>query len=89
LKIRSIKGNRTSLIIGEKFHSDVQLGIEYGLSKNTVSRLLRIDKLTQALKERVDTSEIGIYPAVILAYLDEAEQQDVEKVLSENEFKVD
>lgn len=84
-----IKEKTTSPLIGEKLHSNVQLGIEYGLSKNSVSRLLRIDKLTQSLKGRVDTSEIGIYPAVALSYLAEAEQQDVEKVLSENEFKVD
>ncbi|KJR45801.1 Chromosome (plasmid) partitioning protein ParB [Desulfosporosinus sp. I2] len=84
-----IKEKSTSPLIGEKLHSDVQLGIEYGLSKNSVSRLLRIDKLTQALKGRVDASQIGIYPAVALSYLVEAEQQEVEKVLSENEFKVD
>ncbi|WP_235838990.1 ParB N-terminal domain-containing protein [Desulfosporosinus metallidurans] len=84
-----IKEKSTSPLIGEKLHSDVQLGIEYGLSKNSVSRLLRIDKLTQALKGRVDASQIGIYPAVALSYLAEAEQQDIEKVLSENEFKVD
>ncbi|UWG97518.1 MAG: ParB N-terminal domain-containing protein [Candidatus Dehalobacter alkaniphilus] len=84
-----IKGKSTSPLIGEKLHSDVQLGIEYGLSKNSVSRLLRIDKLNEALKGRVDTSEIGVYPAVALSYLAEAEQQEIEKVLSENEFKVD
>ncbi|WP_353852786.1 ParB N-terminal domain-containing protein [Dehalobacter restrictus] len=84
-----IKGKSTSPLIGEKLHSNVQLGIEYGLSKNSVSRLLRIDKLTEALKGRVDTSEIGVYPAVAISYLAEAEQKEIEKVLSENEFKVD
>lgn len=84
-----IKEKSTSPLIGEKLHSDVQLGIEYGLSKNSVSRLLRIDKLIQALKGHVDASQIGIYPAVALSYLVEAEQQNIEKVLSENEFKVD
>ena len=84
-----IKGKSTSPLIGEKLHSDVQLGIEYGLSKNSVSRLLRIDKLIQTLKGRIDASEIGIYPAVALSYIAEDEQQDVEKILSENEFKVD
>jgi ParB family chromosome partitioning protein len=84
-----IKEKSTSPLLGEKLHSDVQLGIEYGLSKNSVTRFLRIDKLTKALKKRVDASEIGMYPAVSLSYLSEDEQQKVEKVLSENKFKVD
>lgn len=84
-----IKENGTSALLGQKLTSREKVADEYGLSKNTVARLLRVDKLTAPLKKRVDSEEFGIYPAVALSYLAEAEQQDIEKVLSENEFKVD
>ena len=84
-----IKETGTSALIGQKLTSREKVADEYGLSKNTVARLLRVDKLTAPLKKRVDSEEFGIYPAVALSYLAEAEQQDIEKVLSENEFKVD
>lgn len=84
-----IKESATSTLIGAKSRSDEKLGNEYGLSKNTVARLLRIDHLTIELKQRVDDGEIGIYPAVSLSYLAESEQVLVEQALSQNEFKVD
>ena len=64
------------------------MGLEYGLSRNTVARLLRIDKLIKYLKDRVDTGEILFRCAVDLSYLTEAEQEGVEQVLSANDFKV-
>ncbi len=83
------KENRTSPLLGTKLRSDTKLGGEYGLAKNTVARLLRIDKLYNPLKLRVDNGEIGIYPAVDISYLSSAEQQMIESVLSENDFKLD
>jgi ParB family chromosome partitioning protein len=75
--------------VGNKLKSLDKVGIEYGLSKNTVARLLRVDKLDGSLKERVDLNEISLRCAVDLSYLIVAEQEEVSKVLSENEFKVD
>ncbi|NWL87801.1 chromosome partitioning protein ParB [Paenibacillus sp. 79R4] len=83
------KENETSSLVGAKLRSDEKLGIEYGLSKNTVARLLRIDHLIVELKRRIDDGEIGIYPAVSLSYLPETEQSFVEEVLTRNEYKVD
>ncbi len=84
-----INENSTSSLLGSKLRSNEKLGAEYGLSKNTVARLLRIDQLVLELKRRVDDAGIGIYPAVDLSYIPGAEQQMVEAVLLENEFKVD
>lgn len=75
--------------VGNKLKSLDKVGIEYGLSRNTVARLLRVDKLIADLKRRVDCDEISLRCAVDLSYLAETEQEEVEKVLSENEFKVD
>ncbi|MGG4220644.1 ParB N-terminal domain-containing protein [Paenibacillus jamilae] len=83
------KKNETSPLLGTKLRSDEKLGHEYGLSKNTVARLLRIDKLAPSLKKLVDDAKIGLYPAVSLSYLNEAEQQAVHDVLSQNDYKVD
>lgn len=52
-------------------------GQDYGLSKDTVARLIRINKLTDELKEYVDDSVIAIRPAVQLSYLKISEQNYV------------
>lgn len=84
------KGNdETSAPVGQKLTSREKIANEYGLSKNTVARLLRIDKLIGELKNRVDDNEISLRCAVDLSYLNNQEQENVEKILSENEFKVD
>jgi len=81
--------NETSALLGHKLKSRDIVAQEYGLSKNTVARLLRIDKLIPPLKNLVDESKLGLYPAVNLSYLDETEQQTITEVLSQNEYKVD
>ncbi|BFH65166.1 ParB N-terminal domain-containing protein [Paenibacillus azoreducens] len=83
------KENETSALLGHKLKSRDIVAQEYGLSKNTVARLLRIDKLSPSLKKLVDDARIGLYPAVSLSYLNETEQQAVHEVLSQNEYKVD
>jgi ParB family chromosome partitioning protein len=88
-KAHEIKENETSAPVGQKLTSRDKIGLEYGFSKNTVARLLRVNKLNDGLKKRVDDGEISIRCAVDLSYLADTEQQEAEKVLSENEFKVD
>lgn len=48
-----------------------KLGSEYGMSKNSIARLLRIDKLIDGLKPLVDDGTIPIRAAVNVSYLDE------------------
>lgn len=84
-----MKENETSSLIGAKLRSDEKLGNEYGLSRNTVARLLRIDHLIVELKRRVDDGEFGIYPAVSLSYLSQDEQSTIEDILTKDEYKLD
>ncbi len=84
-----IKVSETSSPVGKKLTSLEIGGKDYGLSKNSVARLLRVDKLIQPLKERVDKNEIAIRPAVSISYLPEFEQTALESVLSETSYKVD
>ena len=54
-------------------------GKDYGLHRTTVTRLIRINELTDDLKKLVDTGNIKIRPAVELSYL----STDVQKRLYE------
>lgn len=81
--------NSTSTLIGHRLKSRDIVANEYGLSKNTVARLLRIDKLMPSLKKRVDDAELGLYPAVSLSYLPAAEQSIIENILSSHTYKLD
>lgn len=54
-------------------------GEEYGLSKNSVARLIRVDKLIPELKEWTDTKELSVRAAVELSYISEAAQTAIVK----------
>lgn len=65
-----------------------KVGAEYGLEGRTVARYIRVNSLIVPLKQRLDNGEITLTVSVELSYLQETEQQLLETVLSENEFKV-
>lgn len=54
-----------------------QVGNEYGLGKNSVARLIRVDKLIDKLKSWVDSKELSIRAAVELSYISENAQEAV------------
>ena len=86
---QSDEEDSTCALIGHKLKSRDIVAAEYGLSRNSVARLLRIDHLIIELKRRVDDAEIGIYPAVDLSYLSETEQRLVDGILFDQGYKVD
>lgn len=55
-------------------NSREKVGSEYGLSRNSVARLLRVDKLIEGLKPLVDNGTIPIRAAVNVSYLSEEVQ---------------
>lgn len=55
-------------------NSREKVGSEYGLSRNSVARLLRVDKLIEGLKPLVDDGTIPIRAAVNVSYLSEEVQ---------------
>lgn len=59
---------------GKKQNSREKVGEEYGLSRNTIARLLRVDKLINEIKEWVDNGLVSVRAAVELSYLDNAAQ---------------
>lgn len=70
----------------EKKSKLAAVGENYGLSKDTVARLIRIDKLVPELKPYVDEGKIAIRAAVNLSYLFTSEQRKVAEMI---EFGVD
>ena len=83
-----IKENKTCGIDCHKSKSRDVVGAEYNLKGRAVANYLRINELSVALKIRIDDGEFTIAAAVQLSYLAQEEQQMVEAVLSESEYKV-
>lgn len=63
-------------------------GEEYGLKKDTVARLLRVDKLIPEMKAWVDDKQLPVRAAVELSYIPENGQKLVYDVFSNLEEKV-
>ena len=83
--LESIEGTgATGEQVAPKLKSADKIGEQYSLSADTIKRYLRVNKLIQPLKERLDNDCFGIVAAVALSYLNEKEQQIVDKVLGES-----
>ena len=89
LKASDSAESETFSLIGKKSNSIVETGEKYGLSKNTVARYLRIDKLTDKIKNRVDNEEIGLYAGVAISYISDSEQEMLDNLIERYSYKVD
>lgn len=72
--------------LGSKLDTSQEVGKEYGMSKGSVVRLIRIDKLIDELKALMDSGDIAIRAGVELSFLS-AEAQAVVAEQAEN-FKI-
>lgn len=75
--------------MAKKLNTHETLSEEYKLSKDSIARYLRINKLNPNLKELVDKGQIAMRAGVDLSYMSEDNQEMVEAIISENTFKVD
>ena len=83
-------GSETSAPMVPKLQAREKTAQNYGLNRGTVTRYLRINQLTQNLKELVDIEDIAIRAGVDLSYLSIQEQFDLSDILNENlKLKVD
>ncbi len=83
------KENRTCGHDVHKLKNRDKIGMEYGLEGRTVARYVRVFSVIKPLKERLDSGELTLTVSVELSYLSTDEQQMIEDVLAENEYKVD
>ncbi len=84
-----IKKNEEGVPVGHLNKTRNIVGIEYSMGATNVARFLRIYELIDELKTRVDIGQISIRSGVDLSYITKEEMQIVEKILSENEYKLD
>lgn len=64
-----------------------EIGEEYGMSRATIARLIRIDKLNAELKTHIDDGSLSVRAGVELSYTDYETQYNVAELLYE--YKVD
>ena len=83
-----IKEDQTCGTECHKSKSRDAVGAEYNLKGRAVANYLRINELISQLKRRIDDAEFPIVVAVQFSYLTQEEQQIVDGILVENEYKV-
>jgi ParB family chromosome partitioning protein len=71
----------TSAQIVQKLNSRDRMAQDFGLNRGMIARYVRINKLIDPLKKRLDNKKLGLIPAVELSYLTHDEQSDVDMVL--------
>ncbi len=72
--------NLTSRPMGEKLDTDDALSKQYGLSSRNVSRLLRINKLIDELKNLIDNGTLAVRSGVELSFLSEETQLEISEL---------
>jgi len=75
--------------VGNKSKTITKVGQEYGLSKNSVARYLRIHVLIMGLKIMLDDGNIALMSAVTLSYLKAEEQTLLADSMERNGLSVD
>jgi ParB family chromosome partitioning protein len=88
-KAPNLSRKLTSAPLDPKLDSKKELGQEFNLSRASITRYLRIDKLNEALKSQVDEGKIAMRAGVDLSYLSSENQEMIEAIVSEDTFKVD
>lgn len=82
--------NSTSSQVGAKLRTDEKIGQDYALSKNSVSRYIRIAGLIEPLISQVDTGDIPFLAAYDLSFIENAEkQQRIADFMESDSYKVD
>ena len=90
-ELMQLEGKKVQSPVGTENEKTDKMSItadEYGLGRNTIARLLRINELSDELKTMVDEGNIKIRPAVELSYIPKEMQEMLVKAMSEQEVSV-
>jgi ParB family chromosome partitioning protein len=90
-ELERLEKGLTSSPLGKKLSGETSLskvGNEYGMSKNTVARLLRVNYLIQPFKDLTDNKAMPLRVAVELSYIPEDGQQMLYDVLTAHKKKL-
>lgn len=89
-ELERLEGKKNySPLENEKKTALEQVGDEYGMSRPTVARILRVNYLILPFKNMVDTKEMALRVGVELSYISENAQTMVYEVISTHKKKVD
>ena len=75
-------------LLGSKLDTSQEVGKEYGVSKGSVVRLIRIDKLIDELKNLVDSGNLAIRAGVELSFLSEDTQSIVAECAEDSKIDI-
>lgn len=87
-KLSALEGVKSPMDTCEKVDNLKGAAEEYGLSRASIAKLLRINKLSDELKAMVDEGNIKLRPAVELSYIPKEMQDMLVKVMSQQEVSV-
>lgn len=90
-ELMQLEGKKVQSPVGTENEKTDKMSItadEYGLGRNTIARLLRINELSDELKTMVDEGNIKIRPAVELSYIPKEMQEMLVKAMSEQEVSI-
>jgi ParB family chromosome partitioning protein len=81
--------NVTSSQLATKSRTDKQVAANYGLSKDTMHRFIRLTNLTQEFLDKVDENKLALISAVNISYLSMEEQNLLNRILHDTGEKLD
>lgn len=91
-EIAKLNGSEAKESCGHDVHKlksrDV-IGKEYGMTGRNIARYMRVNQLSQPLKEKLDTGVISLTAAVDLSYLAANEQEVVSELAEQGRIKLD
>lgn len=73
--------------VDTKSDTNKEIGEEYGMSRASVARLIRIDKLNDEIKTYIDCGTFSVRAGVEISYTDEDTQSSVAELLGD--YKID
>ena len=65
------------------------IGKEYGMTGRNIARYMRVNQLSQPLKERLDSGMLSLVAAVDLSYRSAEEQNVVSELAEQDRIKLD
>ena len=79
----------TSVPMVQKLNSREKTAQNYGLDSGSVARYLRINKLINELKQRLDNNEFAVRAAFELSYISQEAQERLNMLLNDSTYKLD
>lgn len=89
LEASDINESVTSPQVAEKLKSMSDVENEYGLSRDTIARYIRLNYLIPDILKLVDDKEIAFIPAVTLSFISEEVQSEILNEKEEGKYSID